>query len=751
MRTFRDLPIKPKLVLTVMVTTTTALLFSGVGIIASDSILFRGYLRRDLSALAQIIAGNSNAALAFNDPRSAAETLSALRVRAHVVVACIFRADGTMLARYTRKGALVECPPAIAHAETRFRSRSLTVSQPILLSGRRIGTLMLLSDLDEIEERRKLYGTTVLGVLLASSLVALLLSSKLRATITTPISQLAHTTSLVSETRDYSIRAQKFSGDELGILVDRFNEMLAGIQSRDNTLRKALFDREEALRETNTAREFLETTLASIADAVISTDIDGRVVFTNRAAQSLLKCSEQDVYGEHLDEAFLIINELTRAKVESPVTKILREGAIVGTANHDLLIARDGTEVPIDHRGAPIRGESGTIQGTVLVFRDVTARRRADEIDRLLASLVESSGDAIIGHALNGVITTWNRGAESIFGYSPEEMIGRPSSVIAASDQADEMPAILERITKGQRIEQHQTIRRTKSGKLIDMSITVSPLYDALGRIVGASKIARDVTGQVRAAERLAKVNADLQRSNESLARSNEDLERFAFVASHDLQEPLRMITIYSQLLLRTHPGELGDQASMCVDNITGGTRRMRDLLADLLAYAEIGAEPEEPVGAVDLNDVIGKVLQNLKLAIKDTGAAITADRLPILRAHEGHFIPLFQNLIGNAMKYRSEQPPRIHVSTEEADGQLRFAVADNGIGIAPQYHQKIFSPFKRLHGRKTPGTGIGLAICQRLIERYGGHIWVTSEVGEGATFIFSLPDIRVGAAKEIQ
>ena len=748
MDTFRDIPIRRKLVIMIMLTTTSALLLSGVGVVISDSILLRSYLERDLSSLARIIADNSTAAVAFEDPKSAADMLATLKARTHLVSACIYRANGTVLARYYRAlktSPSPVCPPPDPEHEILFTPRDLKVSRAIVLNDRPIGTLVLLYDLDEIYQRILLYGATVLGVLIASSLIALLISSRLRAVIATPISQLARAATSVSQTRDYSIRAQKVSNDELGVLVDEFNGMLARIQIRDNELSKTLAALGQALREAQNARDSLKTTLASIGDAVVSTDVDGRVVFANRVAQALLKRQESDMVGRHLDEVFQIVNEFSRMKVESPVSKVLRDGAIVGLANHTVLIAGDGTETPIDDSGAPIRGESGPIQGTVLVFRDVTARRRADETSRLLASIVESSGDAIIGKDLNGIITSWNKGAEHIFGYSPEETIGRPVSMIAAPGFEDQMPAILQRIRRGERIDHFETVRRTKSGKLIHVSLTISPVYDALGRIVGASKIARDTTEQVNAARRLERLNEDLRRSNERLARSNEDLERFAFVASHDLQEPLRMVTAYSQLLVKHFSHELDPDACTFVENIVGGTTHMRALLADLLAYAEIGAGPEKPVEDVNLNVVMEKVRHNLKVAIDDSGAILEIGELPILRGYEGHFVSLLQNLIGNAIKYRSERTPCVRVICEVTHGQTRFAVADNGIGIEPEYYEKIFSAFKRLHGKKIPGTGIGLAICQRVVERYGGRIWVESRVGEGSTFIFTLPDTASG------
>jgi signal transduction histidine kinase len=240
--------------------------------------------------------------------------------------------------------------------------------------------------------------------------------------------------------------------------------------------------------------------------------------------------------------------------------------------------------------------------------------------------------------------------------------------------------------------------------------------------------------------KRVVQRTAELQESNETLTRANEDLERFAFVASHDLQEPLRMITTYAQLLVKTYPNQSDNDAVMFVSNIVDGTKRMRDLIADLLSYTEISGQAEESIKVVDLNVVIEKVRQNLRASIDDSGAMITSDHLPTLSVYEGHFIPLFQNLIGNAIKYRSEHPPRIHVSVRIGTNELRFAVADNGIGIDPEYHEKIFAVFKRLHGKKIPGTGIGLAICERVVNRYGGRIWVESQTGQGATFNFTLP-----------
>ncbi len=293
MHPFRDMPIKQKLMVIIMSVTAAALLLAGVGIVIADSLLFRATTQRDISALAAIVADNSTAALAFDDPQTATQTLASLKARPHLLAACIYRPDGALFAEYIRAGSTAQCPPGQtggeAPDELRFTAAGLIVRRPIALNERRIGTLLLLNDLGAISERIRLYGLTVLLILLVSSFVAFLLSSKLRSIIAEPISQLASATRRVSETRDYGIRARKFSEDELGALAEGFNEMLSRIQVQDGNLRNALLAQEAALKESQEVRDSLRTTLASIGDAVISTDAQGRVVFVNPVAQSMLR------------------------------------------------------------------------------------------------------------------------------------------------------------------------------------------------------------------------------------------------------------------------------------------------------------------------------------------------------------------------------------------------------------------------------------------------------------------------------
>jgi PAS domain S-box-containing protein len=377
-------------------------------------------------------------------------------------------------------------------------------------------------------------------------------------------------------------------------------------------------DLRESEAKAKEARDWLQTTIGSIGDAVIATDAQGNVTFLNGVSESLTGWEQENAVGTPLEKVFIIGNEETGEPVENPVSKVLSEGRVVGLANHTVLTSRDGRKIPIDDSAAPIRDGAGNIIGVVLVFRDVSKRREVELQEK------------------------------------------RSSARLAA--QA------------------------------------------------------------------------------ELLARTNADLEQFAYAASHDLQEPLRMITTYSQLLLKGYRGQLEGQAGLCVQNIADGTKRMRDLLADLLSYTQLTTDGQESSEVADLNTVHEKALHNLKAAIEENAAVITCDPLPVVPGREAHFIQLFQNLIGNSIKYRSASPPLIRVAAEKQDGCWRFSVSDNGIGIEPIYQQQIFGVFKRLHGRQIPGTGIGLAICQRVVERGGGRIWVESQPNRGATFYFTLP-----------
>jgi PAS domain S-box-containing protein len=372
--------------------------------------------------------------------------------------------------------------------------------------------------------------------------------------------------------------------------------------------------------------------------------------------------------------------------------------------------------------------------GVVCYFEDIGDRNRAVQSANLLASIVESSDDAIVSKNLDGIIMSWNRGAERLFGYTASEAVGQSIAIVIPPDRLEEEPKILERLRRGERVEHFETIRKRKDGSHLNVSLTISPVRAAGGRIVGASKVARDITEIVRNRKALQEANAALQ-------RANSDLQHFAYSASHDLQEPLRMVALYSELIKEEFGSQLGPIGEEYIGRTVLGATRMGNLLRNLRNYIQVSMMGQDPADQIDTDEILKKTLLNLELAIRDSGASITNTALPRVRMHQFPLEQVFQNLIGNAIRYRSTLPPRIHIAATRDATDWLFSVQDNGIGIEPRFNEQIFGMFKRLHNEeKYSGTGMGLAICQRAIERAGGRIWVESEPGKGSTFYFTVP-----------
>jgi two-component system, chemotaxis family, sensor kinase Cph1 len=280
------------------------------------------------------------------------------------------------------------------------------------------------------------------------------------------------------------------------------------------------------------------------------------------------------------------------------------------------------------------------------------------------------------------------------------------------------------------------------------VSTTKEALRDRSGKIIGTFVISRDITARKRAEEALEDQARELK-------RSNTELEQFAYVASHDLQEPLRMVASYTQLLGRRYRGKLDHEADEFISYAVEGATRMQVLINDLLAYSRVGTRGK-PFALMNCNEVLARTLANLKIAIEESGGKVTHDNLPQIMADGTQLTQLFQNLIGNALKFRSpEGRPEIHISAVlrasnagRSGFEWLFAVRDNGIGVEARYYERIFIIFQRLHTREQyPGTGIGLAVCKKIVERHGGAIWVESTPGKGSTFYFTAPKVDLSTA----
>jgi hypothetical protein len=403
----------------------------------------------------------------------------------------------------------------------------------------------------------------------------------------------------------------------------------------------------------------------------------------------------------------------------------------------DMRVRRaDGTYRWAMSSGRPRWTPEGGFSGFTGSVIDIHERHETARASALLSAIVDSSDDAIISKDLNGIIMSWNQGAERVFGYTAEEAIARSIMLIIPPDRRDEEPRILERLKRGERVDHFETIRMRKDGRPVNISVTISPVKDSEGRIVGASKVARDITERVRHEQ-------VLQQANAALKRANADLEQFAYSASHDLQEPLRMIAAYSELLQRKFGGKLGPDADEYIRHTVEGALRMERLLRDLRSYTQVSAIDQQAPDEIDASAVLEKTLSGLEVSIQESGASIHKGALPRVRMHEFQLEQIFQNLISNAIRYRRhDDAPEIHISATRQGKEWRFAVQDNGIGIDPKFKEQVFGIFKRLHNSgQYPGTGMGLAICQRIVERVGGRIWVESEPGRGSTFYFTVPN----------
>jgi len=357
-----------------------------------------------------------------------------------------------------------------------------------------------------------------------------------------------------------------------------------------------------------------------------------------------------------------------------------------------------------------------------------------------LASMVESSHDAIIGQTLQGEVTSWNKVAEEVFGYSEQESLGQLMTFLFPPDLLSEENNILDKLQQGQRISNFETIRRRKDGKDIYVSLTISPIIDRWGNLIGGSKIVRDISQQNKMENMLAIQNLTMIQYTDALKQSNEDLSQFAYIASHDLQEPLRTIHGFTQLLAERYQNQLDEQAKEYIGFVTDGASRLQILIQDLLKYSRVQSQ-EVKYFPVNTNNVLTIILQQLQTIIEEKHVRITHTSLPTISTDEELFQRLLQNLVTNALKFHGPDSLHIHISSQEDADEWVFMVKDNGIGIEPDFFERIFLPFKRLHTREEyQGTGIGLAICRKIVERQGGRIWVESEVGKGSTFIFSIP-----------
>ncbi len=687
MQRFRDISITRKLRLIAALTNVLALLIAATAYIAFERVASRKEMVRMLTVLADAVGLHGAAALSFRDEAAARETLAGLQADPHVKAGTLFENNGTVFATYKRDAdvPLIATPP---DREVEFHANSILVTRPVLLNDKRLGTVCVESDMELLRRRLLRLAGIVAGAIAVALVLTMAFTQLLQRSIARPINTLADMAHSISERKDYSVRAAlSKSQDEIGVLTAAFNQMLESIQER------------EAAQRLNAQR------LESLVQLNQMTDATPR-----------------QLTGFALEECV----RLTRS-----------------TTGYLAFVNEDGEVIAL-HSWPPTDAESGPVD-TGLWSTVITERKPV-----LVNDATSSSADAPT---------------------CPASVARRCRHMDIPLFDGDRIVAVAGAGNKNDPYDESDVQQATL---LLQGMWRLIQRRDAEDELIRHRDHLEDLVAE-RAAD-LKKTNAELERTTAELQRSNEELEQFAYVASHDLQEPLRKVASFTQLLAEHYEDKLDSEAREFIAYAVDGAHRMQGLINDLLAYSRVGTRGK-PFAPVDGETVFERAVANLELAIRESGAQVVHERLPTVMGDEVQLMQLFQNLIGNAIKFSCPGvKPDVHVAAEKVMGQSSsgkdndqcpmthdaakppmthdaaqppmpndafwlFSVRDNGIGIEPQYFERLFVIFQRLHSRSEfPGTGIGLAISKKIVERHGGRIWVESGAGKGSIFKFTIP-----------
>ena len=528
-------------------------------------------------------------------------------------------------------------------------------------------------------------------------------------------------------------------------LLARITELELRLEESEETLRAIRTGEVDALVVAGPAGERVFTVegadhpyrvlIQEMHEGTITLDLDGLILYSNPQFAAIVGMPVENVMGARL-EKFLPNDE--RAMFAALFVSALRDRS----RGEISLVAAHGRRVPV--YVSLNRLESGEQENVCVIVTDLTEQRRGEAMvaaEQLSRSILEQVVEAVVVLDASGKILRASEAANRMAGGNvllrDFDSAFHLSPPVPAGDfsDADAMNArkLLSTAHSGEVVRGMELTVSPAAGPTCTVLLSAGPLWSSAQELLGCVVTLTDITHRKQAEEALA-------HQAQELARSNADLQQFAYVTSHDLQEPLRAIASYAQLLKRRYEDQLGSDADEFIGFIVTGVQRMKSLIDALLSFSRVVNLETKPFAEVPMDGALDWACMNLQLVIEESKARITHDELPTVIGDHVMLVQLFQNLIGNSIKYRSDKAPTVHVSAVRNDREWEFSVRDNGIGIDPQYHDRIFGVFKRLHGREIPGTGIGLAICQRILQKHGGRIWVNSQPGAGSEFKFTLP-----------
>lgn len=684
----RSLSLKHKLVAVTMMTSVGVLLLAGVVFTAWQWVGLRRAMVRDLSTHAEILADNCKAAMAFDDAADANEIVCSMKSIPSVQAACLYTDTGRLFAMYRRE-AIVTVPQYEELPDGHsFRNGLLIFAKPIQLDDEHIGTICISSSLDSVYAQLQHGIAVMIAVVIISSLGAYLVSSRLQSLVSSPILSLACVANVVSEKKQYTLRVAPHGNDEVGLLIEAFNEMLEQIEKRDSALVQA--------------NEQLEARVAARTAELTATNekLTREIAFRKRTEQVLKQRAERIV---HHQRTLVKLSKHSNDDLASMIRTTTEEAAATLAVDRVSVWFFDNDRTRLVCDDLFRRDRNAHESGAQIATSDYPSYFQAIENNRIVAA---------------------NNARQDPRTRELTEDYFEPLGVTALMD----VPIRLHGKIYG--LVCHEHVGPPKEWSLEDQDFAAS-LADMIALQMEANE-------RHKAERALAKVNEHLAETIRELRRSNKELQDFAYVTAHDLKAPLRGIGTLTDWITSDYADKLDEQGREQLHLLKGRVSRMSELIDSILHYSEIG-RTSKCLERVDLSTLVPEIIA--QVAPPETIQITIEDALPTVVFERVRLIQVFQNLIGNAIKYMDKPQGHIRVGCSEQEQSWRFHVTDNGPGIDEKYFGKIFEMFQTLARRdELESTGIGLAVVKKIIELHGGEVWIESTVGEGSTFFFTLP-----------